>query len=815
MNVRYDRASQVSDNLVRLYSLFVQPYPRYGPAWLPGAAWDNSSNLVTVTTLFTNGFYFNETKSVLRPDGTIEIFQYGPVVSSTAANKTNIVLIGHPDSSGTNIDAGVTNILIYGPLGQLLSKTAIDEASGITIAAETYQYDGLKRLTNTTYLDGTSMQTSYDCCTASSVTEPDGTVVNYTYDALKRLLTTTRAGITNANTYDAYGNVLSTVRYGTDGTAISNLVSTFDDAARLTSSTDAMGNATTYTNYVDGSGQVVRKSTFPNNSTRIETYYKDGSLMTNNGTAVHGVRYDYGVESDGGTQRAYTKEIKLTTSDSDSSEWTKTYQDMLKRFYKSVFADNAYSQTFYNTVGQAAKQVDPDGVTTLLQYNNEGELEYTAIDVNTNGTIDFAGTDRITRTVKSVESSGGLNKFITRTYGWYTTNSAVSNLVSTSEITTDGLRSWNSAFGLTNLGWTIYSGGHKYVTNTAPDGSYQISDFQYGRLLSITRKDSGGNQIGATTIGYDAHGRVSTVLDARTGAITNGYDNADRVTSVTTPSPNVQTTTTKYNNMGWVTNIVLPDNGSIVSSYFLTGELATNSGARTYPVGYTHDYAGRLKTMTTWTNFASAAGAATTTWNYDAYRGFLTNKAYADEKGPSYTYKASGRLATRTWARGTNTTYGYNAAGDLSTIVYSDSNTPNVTNTYDRRGRTIAVNQGTNATTLLYNDAGQLLSEAIDGIVVTNQYDSLLRRTNLSAFAGSSLLASTTYSYDSASRLASVADGTNRAVYSYLANSPLVEKILFTNGSSLRLTTTKTYDSLNRLTSISNTPSAGECPRRS
>jgi RHS repeat-associated protein len=771
------------------------------------APWNNASNLVTVTKLFTNSFYFNTPKSVLRPDGTIEIFQYGAVAISANAYRTNLVLTGHPDASGTNIDAGATNIFVFDPLGQLLSKTVIDEVSSITIAGETNKYDGLKRLTNTTYLDGTSVQTSYDCCTASSVTDRDGTVINYTYDALKRLLTTTRAGITNANTYDAYGNVLSTVRYGTDGTAITNLISTFDDAARLTSSKDALNNLTTYTNYVDGSGQTVRKTTFPNNSTRIATYYKDGSLVTNNGTAIHGVHYDYGVESDGGTQRAYTKEIKLTTSDSDSSEWTKTYQDSLKRPFKTVFADNAYSQTFYNTNGQATKQVDPDGVTTLFQYSNQGELEYTVIDVNTNGTIDFAGSDRISRTVTAVTNNGAANVRRTTTSAWYTTNDAAT-IVSVAEVSVDGLRRWNSAFGLTNSTWTLYSGGHKYVTNTVPDGSFQISDYQYGRLLSVTRKDSGGNQIGATTNGYEAHGRLGTVADARTGAVTNGYDNADRVTSVTTPSPNVQTTTTKYNNMGWVTNVVLPDNGSVVSSYFLTGELATNSGARTYPVGYTYDYAGRLKTMTTWTNFANAAGTATTTWNYDAYRGFMTNKAYADGKGPSYTYKPSGRLATRVWARGTNTTYTYNIAGELATIVYNDGTTPNVTNTYDRRGRTIAVNQGANTTALAYNDAGQLLSETVNGLSATNSYDSLLRRTNLSAYAGSTLLSSTAYVYDNASRLASVVDGTNKTAYSYLANSPLVEKILLTNGSTLRLSTTKTYDSLNRLTSISNTPSA-------
>lgn len=32
-------------------------------------------------------------------------------------------------------------------------------------------------------------------------------------------------------------------------------------------------------------------------------------------------------------------------------------------------------------------------------------------------------------------------------------------------------------------------------------------------------------------------------------------------------------------------------------------------GARTYPVAYTYDYAGRLKTMTTWTNYSQPHGA--------------------------------------------------------------------------------------------------------------------------------------------------------------------------------------------------------------
>ena len=59
------------------------------------------------------------------------------------------------------------------------------------------------------------------------------------------------------------------------------------------------------------------------------------------------------------------------------------------------------------------------------------------------------------------------------------------------------------------------------------------------------------------------------------------------------------------------------------------------------------------------------------------------------------------------------------------------------------------------------------------------------------------------FSYDSASRLHSVSDGTRSATYNYLANSALVQSVTFRQGTTVRLTTAKAYDALNRLTSIS------------
>lgn len=167
---------------------------------------------------------------------------------------------------------------------------------------------------------------------------------------------------------------------------------------------------------------------------------------------------------------------------------------------------------------------------------------------------------------------------------------------------------------------------------------------------------------------------------------------------------------------------------------------------------------------------------------------------------------------------GITTTYNYDNSGSLYTVSYSDS-TPGVTYAYDRQGRqnTIVCNGMTD--TLAYNLANELLVESfsggtLNGLSVTNVYDAFLRRTNLSILnSPSSILASTAYGYDNASRLSIVADGNNNsATYSYLANSPLVSQITFKSNSVTAMTTSKTYDYLNRLTAISSSGSAGVPP---
>jgi len=97
----------------------------------------------------------------------------------------------------------------------------------------------------------------------------------------------------------------------------------------------------------------------------------------------------------------------------------------------------------------------------------------------------------------------------------------------------------------------------------------------------------------------------------------------------------------------------------------------------------------------------------------------------------------------------------------------------------------------------------------LNSLSVTNDYDQCLRRTNLALLSpNSQLLSATAYAYDPASRLLTLSDGTNRATYDYLDNSPLVTQIAFATNDTTVMTTTKASDCLNRLTNIASSSSS-------
>ena len=210
--------------------------------------------------------------------------------------------------------------------------------------------------------------------------------------------------------------------------------------------------------------------------------------------------------------------------------------------------------------------------------------------------------------------------------------------------------------------------------------------------------------------------------------------------------------------------------------------------------------------MTTYRNEALTNGD-TTRWLYDEPSGCMTNKLYADGKGPSYSYTPDGKLARRTWARGIVTDYTYDNAGQLVSTTYSDT-TPTITMAYDRVGNLInATTAGVVTNLYAYDLYGHCTNEWQNDFNLTRYYDTLGRSTGY-AINGTR---QTTIAYDTYGRIATMcmaegrsgvltASNENEFVWSYLPNTDLKASLQYPNG----LTASWTYDANNQLLQVRN-----------
>lgn len=845
---------------------FTETYRTYSEGQLVSEQTCDAEGLCTTTYYITaEGPNQGQVAKVERPDGTVSLFGYAPIDGNGVATTTN--LVGETDWQD-GVYNGQRIITQTGETGRVLSRivNAIqDGAVGPVLSHQTWEYATAGQdYSVTDVLADLTTSYAYNCCGLSDVTDPEGVVTHYDYDALHRQVSAEvrRGGATGVKTtrvLDAAGRVLATQRLGIGDSptqAVTIQQYQYNVLGQVIRSTNALGGVTTNLYEPTGAGGRREITLYPDGGTRTNDYYLDGGPHKVTGTATAPVQYEASVEYDdyAGRWRECEKQTKLDGSWTPTSEWTMTYRDGDGRAYKTLYADDSASRTTYNTYGQLAIQADPDDVTTLYAYNGQGELEYSAVDLNDNDWIDLSA-DRITRTVRTaVAAAGGKPDLVrTDTYVWKDGESA-GTLVSRSEVSASGPHTWQTVWriaadddtmAVTESQTTFNSGTHeRTVTVTAPDATQTVSVYLYGLLRSVTRYDAATptrQQITRMAYAYDKYDRQTTITDARNGATTLVLNDADLVTSTTSPDPGggPQVTATFYDELGRAIGTRQPDGTTTSNLYSPAGLLTNTWGSRTYPVEYAYDPQGRMLTMKTWQGFSTGSGTATTRWNYDAYRGWLSSKDYPNKDtgsppeqvgstGPTYEYTPGGRLSSRTWRRlgtggnriATTYTYGFNDGlsnnehGDLVGIAYANdpSATPEITYAYDRQGRRSEVERDGVTTTLGYDDANQPLAEEydgglLDGLSVSWTHNNALQRTALS-LSGASGSYSVGYTYSDAGRLDAVNTGANGAAYAYLANSPLVGQIVFTNSGTTRMTTSKQYDHVNRLTSISSAPSA-------
>ena len=586
----------------------------------------------------------------------------------------------------------------------------------------------------------------------------------------------------------------------------------YDALGRVNTSVDQLGNTTTTSYSNDGWTVSVHN---PNTSTRVITRSADGDMLSITGTAVTPDFHTYGILSDG---TRWTRIVQGETA--SSSRFTKHYENMLGQVIKeerSGFKGAVLATTHtYDSLGRLVSSSADYEPCTEYTYDVLGNRVATTKTVGGDdlGAPQPADTQwRKSELLSHIAIIDGAI-WLTQTNIVSCSDSAIAPLVTSSARQLTGL-----TVALPSRSRSIDVRGNATVNELLVDSPFVTSrqtvpyatnkpqtTSRYGVELQTISVSAVTN-----TVAYDYLGRQIVAIDGRGNTTLTEYNSfGQRFASIDALG---NRTTYAYDQFGNLVTVTDPLGNATVYEYDLRG-YKTYEGGATYPVRYIYDIFGNKTTMMTYRREGRGNGEEgsvgdTTTWLYDEASGVMTNKVYADGKGPKYNYTPDGKLAKRTWARGIVTDYTYDGWGNLTNTVYSDG-TPTISLFYDVFGRQIEAHDAAGVTTFLYDSFGSLTNETVIGVAGTN---TIIRHwDNYGRSLGYSLVGravpsvpqrQSTLAYDSATgRLASMlAVGSDSPfTWSYLPCSDLKSSLAYPNG----LTTSWTYDANNQLLQVCN-----------
>ena len=376
--------------------------------------------------------------------------------------------------------------------------------------------------------------------------------------------------------------------------------------------------------------------------------------------------------------------------------------------------------------------------------------------MNLNGQIDWSDTDRIVSNDTRYVQLGG--DWWRESSTWQTRQNGSSELTLMGRSRTrlmglgDGLVSENRSIDPLN-NETVSCSYLDRTTHTttqttlSPDSTLPAETVARCGLTVSTRTHTGVT----TTYAYDALGRQIAQTDGRGNTSQIVYDEQGRIAK--TIDPLGHETAYAYDALGRQIAVTDPLGHTITTTYDAEDHILAQRGA-TYPVDYAYDVYGNKVAMTTYRNEELVDGD-TTRWLYDEPSGCMTNKLYADGKGPSYSYTPDGKLARRTWARGIVTDYTYDNAGNLTRTEYNDNGvTPTITMSYDRVGNLVnATTAGIVTNLYVYDIHGHCTNEWQNDFQLTRYYDNLGRNSGY-AINGTR---QTTIAYDTYGRIVTMA----------------------------------------------------------
>lgn len=689
------------------------------------------------------------------------------------------------NADGTiNRDGGYTHeYFIYDAAGQLLSRGPAGRAK------ETYSYDGLGRVIQSTDVNGgTTRITFNDAATQTTVAMADGFVRTSTFSKAGDLLNVTESGSfvtggTNSYQYDAGGRL----RIATDATGRKRYT-VYDGANRRVA--DVVGNGEMTEYRYDANDRIVATVRYATNIS-IPAALNDAnasvSVASLRPAANAGDLWDWTV---------YDREGRvLQAIEGDGSTSVNTYDDSGR-----LIATTAYANRLTTDQIAAFRNTPPVAVTLPVSHANDSVARiFYDRDGNVIGRLDGegylsqtlydAGGRRIeeigygSATATNLRAGASFQSLIDSAIAGGTANNRSTRYVYDQQgylrFTIDALKRVTE-HGYYYDGWKWSAFGPvrqtiRYAQSIATPTSFTVDTVR--AALSNIANDPANRTDWAV---YDATGRLTHAIDA-TGAVTGyRYDNRGRVIAKTDYATLRPTTSlpSPETMASWASGNATGGDRTTRFYYNARGELRFTVDAEGYVTHNDYDAEGRIVSTGRWGNKV----AATDSWTIDTVNGALggdvaiLSRSYDaqgrlssqwDNAGRStrYSYRANGLLTWEIRSQGkpdeTTVLYGYDQAGRRSyrTTAHGTADASTTSYVYDGLGNLIRSVDGQDAlTNWTYDRAGQVLSETnAQNAVTRHQYDAYGNRVRTTDARGG-----VTYRYfDKLNRTVAVRDAEN------------------------------------------------------
>jgi RHS repeat-associated protein len=667
----------------------------------------------------------------------------------------------------------------------------------------TYTYDGQgHKLTQTNALGQTTSYTYNAAGELTKTTDPLGHATSYAYDSARRLTAQSDPlGDATTYTYDANGNQQTV----TD--ARGNVMTTaYDVMGRLTAQTDALGNTTSYT-YNAAGLRLTMTDPLGNQTSTVYDGFNRGLVLETVQAVGSGVQEDNVVSYDNAgqvsgqrnadgwwTTLAYDPVGRQQSTTDPLGYQQKTLYDLAGQALAARDQLGRWAQSAYNQRGWVTQKTDALGDVSTMAYDRAGDLTSATDPLSHTKSYQFdalnrqtVATDALSHSVTTTFDAAGNVSTVTDQNGHVTSyayDAANRRTTTTRAVGTSVQRSLSTGYDPVGNAITQTDGLGHTVTYTFDKDNRQVAvqnalsntttaaydkasnqtsvtdplnkttSYAYDALnrpvastdplshTTTTVLDAEGNAAGAldpllnvSQSPTDPLGRVIRSLDANGGLTQKTYDAVGNLVSLADPVGNQ--TQFVYDGLNRQVREIDPA-GNATTAYDAAGRTTSviDRDGRTQKFSY--DAADRL-TAATWLSAANAT-VNLLTYSYDPKGNLLSA---ADYHGTvSYGYDALDRVQTYANVFGQVLTYAYDAA-DRQT-QRADSLGGVLTSVYDNANR---------LTSRQFGGSGQTQARVDLGYTNSNQLGTITRFTDV---AGTTVVGTTVYGYDSASQVTAI-----------------------------------------------------------